>query len=313
MRYFFIVNPTAGRGRAAAVWRQLEPLLAERHIDYGYALTDGPADATYMARDVTEAGYDAVIGIGGDGTLHEIAAGLPEAGILGVIPAGTGNDYAKNLGIPNDPVAALEALLTAVPSRVDRCTVNGRPFLNITGVGFDAKVAKEVQEMSLRAGGALPYLLAVFKQIVFHRNARATLYVDGQRIDGKVFWIAVGNGSYIGGGMKICPDARIDDGLLDVCIVGDVGRLETLVHLPKIFKGTHIRHPKVTYLRGRNVRIEGDALLCQADGELVGSTPVDISVLPQSLTVLAPRNSKPAGPQDRKGQPDAEEERRHVS
>lgn len=301
MHYFFIINPSAGRGRAAAAWKELEPLLEAQHVQYGFAMTSGPADATHMARDVVEAGYEAVVGIGGDGTLHEILAGLPDSGMLGIIPAGTGNDYARNLGIPAKPREALEALLTAVPTRVDRCTVNGRSFLNATGVGFDAKVAKEVQEMSLKAGGAIPYLLALFKQLISHRNTQATLYIDGERLDETVFWVAVGNGSYIGGGMQVCPDARIDDGLLDVCIVGDVGRFEAVANLAKIFKGTHIHHKKVKYLKAHHVRIEGPSLYCQADGELVGATPVEVTVLPGALTLLVPPGSKTAGTQNRDG------------
>lgn len=306
MRYFFIVNPTAGRGRAAAVWQELEPLIQARHIDYGYAQTDAPMEAKYMARDVVEAGYEAVVGIGGDGTLHEIAAGLGKRGALGVIPAGTGNDFARNLGIPLQPRAALDTLLASEPRKVDRCFVNGRPFLNVTGVGFDAKVAKEVQGMALRAGGTVPYLLAFFKLLISHRNTPATLYVDDQRIDTKVFWIAVGNGGYIGGGMNICPHARIDDGLLDICIVGDVGRIETLVNFTKIFKGTHVHHKKVTYLRGRHVRIEGPSLYCQADGELIGRTPVEVQLEPGALTVLAPPDLEAARAQNGDGEPNPE-------
>lgn len=296
MRYFFIVNPAAGQGRADRIWKTLEPTLQARHLDYGYALTTAPLEATDMTRDVAEAGYDVVVGVGGDGTLQEIAAGLPAKAMLGMIPAGTGNDFSHNLDIPKDPAQALDLLLQSKPLRVDRCRVNGHPFLNVAGVGFDAKVAKQVKENPTRGKGTLPYLVAVFRQMAVHRNTPVTIYLDGEPMDATVLFVAVGNGAYLGGGMHICPQARLDDGLLDVCIAGDLGRIESLVNLAKIFRGTHIHHPKVTYLRARHVRIEGDDLLYQADGEPLGYAPVEFEIEPGSLTVLAPPHLESSRP-----------------
>lgn len=289
MRYFFIVNPVAGKGRAKKAWERLLPLLERRRTDFGYALTKAPGEATHMARDVVEAGYEVVVGVGGDGTLQEIAAGLPPEGILGIIPAGTGNDFSHNLNIPRQPEQAFEALFRSRPLAIDRCRANGRPFLNVAGVGFDAKVAREVKEKGGVGRGALPYLLAVFRQLAVHRNYPVRLHLDGRVIETTALLVAVGNGQYLAGGMHICPRARLDDGLFDVCIAGDIGKLDTLINLVRIFRGTHIRHPKVAYLTAREVRIEGDGIPGQADGEPIGETPIEFRLEPGALRVMAPQ------------------------
>lgn len=298
MRYFFVVNPAAGQGRAAKTWERLLPYVEKRLVDFGYAHTGGPGEATHMARDVVEAGYDVVVGVGGDGTLQEIAAGLPATGTLGIIPAGTGNDFPHNLGIPKHPERALDMLLRSRPIQVDRCRVNGRPFLNVAGVGFDAKVAKQVKENPTRGSGTIPYLAAVFTQLVAHKNAQVTIYADDRVIEAKVLLVAVGNGAYLGGGMHICPHAKLDDGLFDICIAGDLGKLESVLNLAKIFRGTHVGHPKVTYLKARRVRIEGDDLPCQADGEPFGGTPVEFEMDPGALRVMAPPELETSRTQD---------------
>lgn len=289
MRYFFIVNPTAGRGRAGRLWgSKLLPRLESYGIDFGFAMTTEPDEATYMARDVVQAGYDVVVGVGGDGTLHEVAAGLPTEGALGVIPAGTGNDFARTLGLPKDPERSLDILLQSKPMQIDRSRANGHPFLNVAGIGFDALVAQQVRERAPQSGGTLPYLMSVFRLLSTYNNTPVRIELDDETIEATALLVAIGNGAYVGGGMRICPRARIDDGLFDVCIVGDLSTGEALLNLPKLFRGSHTQHPKVRYLRSRRVRIQGDGVPCQADGEPIGTTPVELEMEPGSLTLLVP-------------------------
>lgn len=289
MRYFFVVNPTAGQGRAARIWDRLHQRLQAERVDFGYALTSEPAEATHMARDVVSAGYEAVVGVGGDGTLHEVAAGLPNGATLGVIPAGTGNDFARTVRLPKDPEAALQSLLASRPRPIDRCRVNGHPFLNIAGIGFDALVAKQVREKPVVSGSTLPYLLSVLRLLLTYKNTPISVEYDGGKtFEGLALLVAVGNGAYVGGGMRICPQAKVDDGLFDVCIVGDLGKTDALLNLPRIFRGTHTSHPKVTTFRARRLTIKAEAVPCQADGEPFGTSPAEFELEPGALHLLAP-------------------------
>ncbi len=295
MHYFFVVNPNAGQGRAGHTWQRIVQELDRRKVQYSFVETSVPGEATDLTRDIVEAGYPVVVGVGGDGTMHEIAGGLGPETILGVIPSGTGNDFALSLGIPTDPLAALDVLLSAKPQKIDRPSINGRPFLNMSGVGFDATVAKRVREKPPRGSGSLPYVIMALRVLAKYQNPRLTIELDGKRIEENVFLVAVGNGAYCAGGMHMCPKASLQDGQFDVCIARDLSKTEALLNMVRIFKGKHIHHPKVSYLRARHVRIFGEQVPLYADGEPLGETPVEYSLEPQSLTVLAPPlNSKPS-------------------
>lgn len=291
MDYFFIVNPNAGQGRTGRIWERLVQELEQRHVDYGYVFTSAPGEATELTRDVVEAGYGTIVGVGGDGTLHEIAGGLGPDTALGVIPGGTGNDFSLSLGIPADPVAALDALLNAEPQRIDRPSINGRPFLNMSGVGFDATVAKRVREKPPRGSGSLPYVMMALRVLATYKNPNLVIELDGKRMAEKAFLVAVGNGAFCAGGMHICPRADLQDGQFDVCIAKDLTKFEAIVNLIRIFKGQHIHHPKIAYVQARHVRIfpeQGEQVSLYADGEPLGEIPVEMNLEPGALTVLAP-------------------------
>lgn len=288
MRYFFIVNPAAGNGRAKHVWNQLHDILLANHIDFGYALTTEPKDATAMAADIASAGYDSIVAVGGDGTLHEIVAGVPPHTVLGVIPAGTGNDFARMVGMPMQPAAAWQALQNAEQVAIDCGLVNGHPFLNIAGLGFDAQVAQHMQHRKFGARGMWSYLLAVVRVLFSFKSPHITVEIDKKQFDYNVLLLAVGNGTYLGGGMRMCPNADIHDGLLDVCIIENVNRLQILYHLPKILRGTHIHHQKVHYTKARHIKVSGDTVPFHADGELIGHVPVEFSIKPKHLYLLRP-------------------------
>lgn len=288
MHYFFIVNPNAGQGRTGRIWQRLLNELNRRQIQFSVVETSAPGEATDLTRDIVEAGHKNIVGVGGDGTLHEIAGGLGPDTALGVIPAGTGNDFSLSLGIPADPMAALDVLLAAKPQKIDRPTINGRPFLNMSGVGFDATVAKRVREKPPRGSGSLPYVVMALRVLAKYKNPTLVIELDGKRIEEKAFLVAIGNGAYCAGGMHICPRANLQDGQFDVCIAKDLTKVEAIVNLLRIFKGKHINHPKVSYVQARHVRISGHQVPLYADGEPLGDTPVEISLEPQALTVLAP-------------------------
>lgn len=293
MAYFFIVNPVAGRGRALRTWKVLEKGLLDRLSDFRYAFTEGPGHATTLARDAVAQGYDACIGVGGDGTLHEILPGLVGSETaLGCVPAGTGNDYARSVGIPRVSEAQPDWLTTANRTKIDVPSINGKVFLNAAGVGFDAVVADTVNRQFRSLHGVAPYLLAVFKTLAQYRNAPLTITLDGyEPMTQKALLVAAGNMQYYGGGFRICPQADPTDGLLDFCIAGDVSRPQVLSILPRAFKGNHLTHPACQYLRASGAQIDGPPLPIQADGQIIGTLPATFRIQPAALWILRPQQT----------------------
>lgn len=291
MKVLFIVNPIAGRGSSLRAWRRISRIVARgRRVD---AVVPGSAAETRsVATEAVRSGFERVVVVGGDGTLALVAAELANSDVaLGMIPAGTGNDFRRSLGIPDDHAAALEIALQAHTRRVDLGQVAGeRHFLNAAGFGFDAEVAATAASLPSGLGGTLPYLLGALATLTRFRPVPMDITVDGQTLSGPALLVAVANGRFYGGGMQIAPSARCDDGQFDICVVGDLGRLELLRVLHRVYSGTHVTHPKVRMARGRDVRIRAPKpdLRLHLDGELFGWSSLDFQVLPGALAVAAP-------------------------
>lgn len=290
MRTAVLVNPVAGRGQGRRVWRKVErairPVLGAPEVCF----TDAPGSAARLANELQQQGYGRLVIVGGDGTLHEVVNGLdPSRVVIGMIPGGTGNDFSRCLGIPREPLAAVEVLARGEERRVDLGLVNGQVFTNVAGIGFDARVADEVNRHFRRLSGTAAYLAAVFKVLWSYRNVPVSVSLDGQAWQGKVFLLAVGNAQYYGGGMRIVPSAILDDGYFHVCLAGDVGRRDVLLTLPRVFSGRHVEHPLVEERKALRVVVDASVpLAVHADGEIVSSTPAEFTVLPAALRVLAP-------------------------
>ena len=293
MRALLVFNPTAGGGRAG----RLAPRVAELLVAHGVeveqhqtrSLEDARVAACEAARDV-----DAVAAMGGDGTVGACAAGLADAGpgagaALAVIPAGGGNDAARSLGLPaRDPLAAA-ALLTRLRRRpADLATVAGRGYLNVAGAGFDSEVNRVANQRLGWAGNHPRYVGAVLAQLAVGRTTRFRLVLDGHAQEVTGWLIAVANGPSYGGGMHVAPRASLADGLLDVIVIADIGKLEFLRTFPKVFTGRHIEHPAVAVHRAAKVELDADRPLhVYADGEPAGTLPATFEVRPAALTVLA--------------------------
>lgn len=251
--FHFIVNPAAGGGRASRVWPEIEERLKAKGVRYEWSVTRGPGDARRIAAglpdDVT------AVAVGGDGTLSEMIGGIAPGKSVGLIPAGRGNDFARTVRISTFPLTALKQLLAGEARPFDVPYVNGRPFLNVAGIGFDAHVAERAQ--GIRGRGALPYLSAAFHTLTRYRPPQLVVEVDGEASEGEVFMLAVGNCRYFAGGMKICPSAYFDDGLLDLCIAGNLRRAEVLLALMRVFRGTHVRQRKFHYTKAHSIRVDG--------------------------------------------------------
>lgn len=297
-RTFVIVNPAAGKGRARRAWNTLRPSLQSAGLRFEEVLEERPRQAVPLAEQAARDGYDVVVAVGGDGTVHEIINGLMRGRpdhppTLAVIPGGTGNDFARGVGIPKNPAAAADLLLNGTRRRVDLGHVNDRYFGGISGVGFDAEVAYAVNHWPKWIGGTTVYVAAILKMLATYSPAETRISIDGQQQTLAMFLLAAANTCWYAGGMYMAPHARPDDGLLEVIVARDLGKLETLAILPKVFTGEHLKHPKVSHLAAREVRVESNTpLSIHADGESVGKVPATFRAVPKALEVLVPRTTR---------------------
>ncbi len=297
-----IVNPVAANGTVGKRWPQIQDALWAEGAQFDASLTEGPYHATELAKEALSAGYRTIVAVGGDGTLNEVVNGLVSAGPvgstvnLGIIPSGTGSDSVRTLGIPHDYRAACRRLLRGKPHCVDlgliTCVSQGREtqryFLNVAGLGFDGEVAERVNRNSKALGGTIPFLSSLCVKLLTYQNKPVEVILDGQqRLQQRVNSVIVCNGRYFAGGMHIGPHAALDDGLFNVVIIGDTGKLEFIANVPRVYRGTHLSHPKIAEYRARKVWVKAqERMFLQADGELIGEAPATFQIIPQALRVL---------------------------
>jgi len=295
-------NPASGRGRAQHRLEVVRSLAGQQGVDLHIQFTERPGEAARagalapgsagaLARAAVESGADLVVAAGGDGTIGEVVHGLLGSSIpLGILPLGTGNDFVRTVGLPIDPEAALQVWTHGEDRRIDVVQGPHGCFLNVAGCGFDAEVALRVNQGYRWVSGTAAYLLAVLETLRKARPKRLHLVIDGQEHTFEMMLCALANARFYGGGMVIAPSASVEDGLMDLVVVGNVSRWEFLRALPRVFRGTHLQHPKVTYLQGRRVELTGpEPLPLLADGETIGMTPAVFEVLPRALALRVPR------------------------
>ena len=290
-----ILNPAAGRGSAVRAWQSAESVLRNAGVSFDVARTDGPRHAELLAAQAARSRRPAVLAVGGDGTVNEVANGLLRAAEgsptlpLGVITAGTGNDFIKMLGIPANAAGAARTAVRATTRQVDAGIANDRFFTNGLGVGFDARVAARARDIR-RLRGLAVYAWAVAQAIGNHSNPHLRVEVDGREVaDQQVTLVTVANGGCHGGGFWLCPDARPDDGLLDVLIADALPRAGVMRFIPRVLRRTHTRYPDVRLHRAQRVEISSlEPLPVHVDGEpLEPLRQIKIEILPGRLTVLA--------------------------
>jgi YegS/Rv2252/BmrU family lipid kinase len=285
-------NPAAGRGRAAKQWPAMARRLRQSGVAFDEAVTTRPLEAIGIAEEAA-ARYEGIVAAGGDGTVHEVVNGLMRAGgkaAFGVIPLGSGDDFAKLLS--QDAIGGLLSQGTKTLD-VGRITAGSvvRYFANGMDIGFGAHGARNVTRVPAFLTGFGAYLGALMLTMIRYPLLRVRLQLD----DSPPFELvtamtAVMNGTTFGGSFRVCPDARPDDGLLDLLLVGAVGRAEIVQLVPKILKGAHAGDPRLRLVRAKRLRIESDEpLLVEADGEIPfdGARALEIEVLPRALRVFA--------------------------
>jgi len=285
-----IANPGAGRGRAPRLAREACRVLEGHGWDTDLVITEGAGHARQLAGDPSLK-CDRVLVCGGDGTVSEVASGLAGREVaLGVLPSGRGNDLAKALGIPRRLVPAIETFRQGVVRSMDLGRIGDRYFCTVVGVGFDAFVADRVRRGIWRFGGGWSYTVGVLSHLFRYRSPRITISGAFGTFERECFLVAVSNTGIYGGGIRIAPDSRFDDALLDICLVEDAPRLRLLRVFPAAYRGEHVRHREVEMMRSPTVRIETEEPApVVADGEPAGTTPVELSVDPGALRVVAAR------------------------
>jgi diacylglycerol kinase (ATP) len=287
-RIALLVNPTSGKGRGGRLLAPVATRLGADGTEVALVVGRDADEAFDLLRDRVAAGVDGVVAIGGDGLVNlalQVVAGteLP----LGVVPAGTGNDFARALGIALDePMQAADLVVRGRTSTVDLGRANGRWFGCVLGSGFDSMVNERANRMTW-PNGRSRYNVAIVLELRTFRPVPYVLELDGEPWTTEAMLVAVGNSPSYGGGMRVCPDADLHDGLLDVTVLGPISKPEFLRVFPTVYKGTHVQHPAVTVRRARSVVLRSEGVTAYADGERVSVLPVHCEAVPSALHVFA--------------------------
>ena len=301
--WFTVVNPNAGNGKGKKDWERISNLFEKSEIQVSARFTEKKGQAIEFTRNAISDGFRKFISVGGDGTLNEIVNGIftqdvcpTQDTVMGMIPVGTGNDWGRMFGIPLVYEGAVKVIrdYKIMPHDVGTITYfsadgqQKRYFMNIAGLGFEAVVVQKSnrQKDKGRSSQAL-YLYNLLSSLISYRRPYLNITIDGKTVTTRAFSVNVGNGRYCGGGMRQTPDALPDDGLLDITVIKDMGRLEVIKALKILYDGTILSHPKIDGYRSNNLKVTSEtALYAEADGESLGHTPVEFGIVPGGVNVV---------------------------
>jgi len=305
--WFVLVNPVAGSGEGEKDWEKISFLLGQNGFSFTHQFTLRKYHAIELVTEAVNQGTNKIIVVGGDGTLNEAVNGIfsqtrvaPDEILLGMIPVGTGNDWGRMFHIPSDYEEAIRILKKGQTFRQDAGLVRymtsgeqtSRYFINIAGLGFDARVVQKANKQKEEGKhGVLLYFLNIFATLMNYKSTRVSIEVDGKPVfENSLLSISLGNGRYAGGGMLQTPDAKPDDGLLDLTVIKAMGRLRVIASLKKLYDGHILEHPMIEGFTGKRIRIDSDPpIYVETDGESLGHTPVEFEILPKSLQVVVGR------------------------
>jgi diacylglycerol kinase (ATP) len=296
-----IVNPASSAGRTARQWPDSARRAKAHGLQVEVRLTERRGHATEIAREAARQGMPLVLAVGGDGTVSEVAdglAGATEGTELAILQRGSGCDIMRTFGIPKDADRALEIAASAPARTIDMGRVeyagrdgsgHSRHFVNIASAGLTGVAADRVNQSGKPLGATVAFAWAAVATFARYRNSRFRVEIDGERLEQVCNNVIVGNCRYFAGGMKILPDADPSDGLFDVLVWGDVSKLDLALNLHKLYRGTHVGHPKATIRRARRVTVTPEsALPIEVDGEQPGLTPASFEIVPSALRLRAP-------------------------
>lgn len=287
----FIINPVAGHGKTI----EMLPIIKSKmsvvsdDIDYEIQISKNVGDISVIVRNNYEAGVREFVAVGGDGSLSEMINGfsfpcdpIPSIAIL---PLGSGNDFIKNTVEKKEIDRIFDAIILNKKQLIDVGKVNDYYFINVCSFGIDGPIIKDTDKLKKFLPGQMSYLTSTLKGGITFKPSQVEVKVDGVHYSGKMILIAIGNGQYFGGGMKICPDAKYDDGLLEVCLVNNVNKLKFMSKISKVYSGELHQIEEVSYIKGKQISIDvkGQQYLINVDGNLLGLTPAQISILEKSV------------------------------
>ncbi|MBI2213108.1 MAG: diacylglycerol kinase family lipid kinase [Acidobacteria bacterium] len=289
MRLAVLYNPAAGRGRARLHVGEAEGMLRAAGAEVLHYESKSREHMIEMARQLTPENCDRAVVCGGDGSFHLALRGLDLRIPLAVLPLGSGDDFAKTIGVPSRLELACDTVVNGVIREIDVGVANGLRYIGVAGVGFDSVVAARANRVKYLRG-SLVYLYSIFSVLPSFKAVPMTIAIDGVAETEEVMFAVVGNTHRYGAGVLIAPAAKVDDGLLDLYVIGKCGMWDLLTTLPKAYTGKHVNSPFVRSARGRAMRIEtATPMEVYADGEPLTSTPVEISIAPEKLKIIVPR------------------------
>lgn len=305
-KWLVIVNPNSGTRKGIRDWKEISTLLSKAAFEFDHILTEGIGHAIRITRDKIQEGYRKIIVVGGDGTMNEVINGIfkqeaaPSTEItVAMIPVGTGNDWSRMYGIPSDYHKAIGVIHeghsvlqdVGVASYQNGESETSRYFVNAAGIGFDAEVVRKTNvDKQHGKGGFLIYLKNLVASLAGYHAQKVSMEVDGMQREGEIFSLSIGICRYTGGGMIQAPNAKPDDGLLDVTIIRKIGRLEVLRNIPRLFNGSIAKNPHVELLQGKRITVNADKkIYLEADGETLGHSPFRFHILPLAVRTITAR------------------------
>jgi diacylglycerol kinase (ATP) len=290
MHLALVVNPTSGKQRGAAIaGRAVDRLRRAGHTTTTIQGEDAPT-ARDRLKQAIDAGLDGVVVVGGDGALHGVLEHVADSDVVfGLVPAGTGNDTARSLGIPvKDVDAAVDLVVAGHVRTIDLARTDEAFVATVIASGFDSLVNERANAMTWPRGN-MRYNLAILAELRSFRPLEFTLTLDGRTIEREAMLVAVGNGPSFGGGLRICEGASMDDGLLDVVVINPVSKSKLLRVFPQVYRGTHVTIPEFERHRVRQVTLSSPGIVAYGDGERLGPLPLTATIRPGALRVFAPR------------------------
>ncbi|MGC8972089.1 MAG: diacylglycerol/lipid kinase family protein [bacterium] len=286
MRFKLIINPIAGGRKGKSLTEKILKRLRSWGISFDHEFSRYIGHATEIARQSVKR-FDAIVAVGGDGTVNEVVNGIFGYNIpLGILPVGRGNDFFKSINTSRLLDVIIKPFIETPKIKLaDVGRMNNRYFINVAGVGFDALVATIAEP--IRFLGPIAYLGSTLIGLIKNKGIKLHLNIDGERIDLNALLVAIANGKYFGGGMKIAPEASPWDGKLDVCLIENIPRLEILKTLPKVYSGEHIHHPKVNILKAEYVEVSSsEKIPAEMDGEVFYADKIVAEVVPKSIPLI---------------------------
>jgi len=286
--YYFIVNPTSGRGKGLVFGKRLQEKLAPLKLEYDLVYTERPRQATDLAEKASR-NFDVIVVVGGDGTLQETINGMADSKkALGILPVGSGNDFVRAIPIPVQLDRSLDILLRNKRKRIDLARVNDRIYHNGVGIGFDAWAVHTGNKVKRLRGNAI-YLYSVLHTLVSYKPGPVEIQFNDRVERKKYFLMTVANGVSLGGGFYLTPDAEIDDGLLDLCLIEDMPRAAVIRNLLKVYSGKHKDDHRVELVRTKKISIRSEeGFAAHADGELLSlnMNELDVEILPKKIELI---------------------------